>query len=69
MNRPDHKWVAVVLLILATTIAYLPVKDSEFIDLDDDVYVTDNPWIQQGLNRQSALLHNSNHLADFGLCM
>ena len=53
MNRPDHKWVAVVLLILATTIAYLPVKDSEFIDLDDDVYVTDNPWIQQGLNRQS----------------
>lgn len=47
------KWVAVLLLILATTITYLPVKDSEFIDLDDDVYVTDNPWIQQGLNLQS----------------
>jgi len=47
------KWVAVLLLILATTITYFPVKDSEFIDLDDDVYVTDNPWIQQGLNLQS----------------
>ena len=29
------KWVAVLLLILATTITYFPVKDSEFIDLDD----------------------------------
>jgi len=47
------RWVAVVLLILATTIAYFPVKDSDFIALDDDVYVTDNPWIQQGLNQQS----------------
>ena len=48
-----YQWVAVLLLILATTITYFPVKDSEFIDLDDDVYVTDNPWIQQGLNLRS----------------
>jgi tetratricopeptide (TPR) repeat protein len=53
MNSPHYKWAAILLLILATTTTYFPVKDSEFIDLDDDVYVTDNPWIQQGLNLQS----------------
>ena len=26
-------------------------------------------WVTEKKNRQHALLHNSNHLADFGLCM
>ncbi|MEE8349746.1 MAG: tetratricopeptide repeat protein [Acidobacteriota bacterium] len=47
------KGMALILLLLATFWVYLPVKDSEFIDLDDNVYVTENPWIQQGLNGQS----------------
>ncbi len=49
---PSHyyQWLAIGLLIIATTLVYFPVMDAEFIDLDDDVYVTDNPWIQQGLN-------------------
>ena len=48
-----HRWAAVILLLLATTIAYSPLKDSEFFDVDDDVYITENPWIQQGLNLNS----------------
>ena len=50
MNRRYSMWAAIIMLIVATTLAYFPVMDAEFIDLDDDVYVTDNPWIQQGLS-------------------
>ncbi len=47
--RQHSKWVAGMLLIVATLIVYLPVKDHQFVGLDDDLYVTDNPQIQKGL--------------------
>jgi len=47
--RQHSKWVAGMLLIAATLIVYLPVKDHQFVGLDDDLYVTHNPQIQKGL--------------------
>ncbi len=47
--RHHLKWVAAILLIVTTLMVYLPVKDHQFVDLDDDLYVTHNPQIQKGL--------------------
>jgi Flp pilus assembly protein TadD len=47
--RQHLTWVAAILLIVTTLIVYLPVKDHQFVDLDDDLYVTHNPQIQKGL--------------------
>jgi len=47
--RQHLKWVAAILLIVTTLMVYLPVKDHQFVDLDDDLYVTHNPQIQKGL--------------------
>ncbi|MCP4006384.1 MAG: hypothetical protein GY725_19570 [bacterium] len=37
-----------LLLIIAILIAYAPVWENEFVDYDDDVYVTDNPRVTGG---------------------
>ncbi len=47
--RNHQKGIAGLFLIMATLIVYAPVKDYQFIDLDDDVYVTHNPRVQDGL--------------------
>ena len=47
--RQHLKWVAAILLIVTTLMVYLPVKDHQFVALDDDLYVTHNPQIQKGL--------------------
>src|SRR5262249_22546656 len=36
-------------LVLATLIAYWPVFENQFVDYDDDLYVTANPQVQGGL--------------------
>jgi protein O-mannosyl-transferase len=41
------------VLVLAVIIVYWPARNNDFINFDDDVYVTDNPNIQSGLNWQS----------------
>ena len=46
--------VAAILLIAATLLVYAPVKDFQFINYDDDLYVTSNSWVQQGLTWQGA---------------
>ena len=38
-----------LFLTLFTLIAFWQVKDNEFINLDDDLYVTDNPNVHKGL--------------------
>lgn len=52
-----HKpWrIAAVCIVLAvvTLIAYRGVRNNDFLTYDDDVYVTNNPHVQQGLNPQS----------------
>ena len=47
--RNHQKGIAGLFLIVATLIVYAPVKDYQFVDLDDDLYVAHNPRIQNGL--------------------
>jgi len=42
-------WVVAAVLAAAAFAAYLPSLDSEFINWDDNKYVTENPQVQQGL--------------------
>ncbi len=44
-----------VALIAVTLTVYWPVQNFEFVDLDDDVYVTHNPHVQSGLTRESLI--------------
>jgi len=46
--------VAALLLIASTLLVYAPIKDLPFISYDDDLYVTGNSWVQQGLTWQGA---------------
>ena len=41
--------VAALLLIASTLIVYQPIKDYQFINYDDNLYVTNNSWVKQGL--------------------
>ncbi len=47
---------ALICLVLAVSIlaVYWQVKDHEFIDYDDNVYITDNPHVQSGLTSKRA---------------
>lgn len=47
-NPPGRaRWI-VLLLLVATAIAYEPVRSNGFIHYDDGVYITENPRVQQG---------------------
>jgi len=47
---PNLKYIILVALLCATAAVYLPVKNHEFINFDDNLYVTDNPHVKQGLS-------------------
>ncbi|MGA8429110.1 MAG: tetratricopeptide repeat protein [Candidatus Sulfotelmatobacter sp.] len=51
---PEKRYaVLTLLLILATLILYNPVTGNSFINCDDDRYITENPYIRNGLNWQT----------------
>lgn len=43
------KYIIAILLIVATATLYLPIKKHSFINFDDNIYVTQNPTVKQGL--------------------
>ena len=43
-----------LFLVLATLTVYWQVGNYEFVNLDDDMYITENSHIQEGLSRESA---------------
>ena len=49
--RPE--FLICLFLVIATLSLYWQVRHHEFIDYDDDVYVTKNPYIQKGLTWNS----------------
>jgi Flp pilus assembly protein TadD len=55
LAAPDHKRAETVLisaaLVLLTGIAYGPVLANDFVNYDDDIYVTRNAHVQGGLSR------------------
>jgi Flp pilus assembly protein TadD len=69
-----------LLLFIATLAVYWQVGNYEFVNFDDDKYITDNPHVQKGLTRDSVIwaftaTHVSNwhpltwlsHMLDFQL--
>jgi len=50
---PHRRWIiiACLFLVVATSAAYGDLKNHQFINYDDNVYVTDNPPVQGGLTR------------------
>ncbi len=43
----------VFLLIVATGVVFAPVRDFDFVNLDDPLYVTDNAQLESGLNSEN----------------
>jgi tetratricopeptide (TPR) repeat protein len=48
-----QKLVCSLLLVLATLALYNPITRAPFLNLDDDLYITQNPNVQAGLTRHS----------------
>ena len=44
-----------LLLVLAIFTVYWQVKDHEFVNYDDDTYVTENYHLHNGLSRESVV--------------
>src|SRR5512136_563763 len=49
LSHPFLQLLPVLLLIVATLFLFWPVRNCEFINLDDDIYVYDNPQVKAGL--------------------
>ena len=47
--------ILALILVAATWFVYWPVKDHEFVSLDDPLYITMNRVVQSGLNRESVV--------------
>ena len=47
------KFIICIFLVISTLAVYWQVKDHEFINYDDDVYITSNLNVQTGLTRES----------------
>ena len=47
--------VLALILVAATWAVYWPVKDHEFVNFDDDDYITENWVVQKGVNRESVV--------------
>jgi tetratricopeptide (TPR) repeat protein len=53
VNNTRTKVIICIFLIVATFCVYAQVQDHEFINLDDDLYITNNLNVQAGLTRES----------------
>jgi len=69
MNKNRNKLYILLIcvgLVLGTLIAYSPLRFCEFIDYDDNVYITDNPHVQNGLKIQEIIwAFNTGHSANW----
>ena len=50
LTQPVQLLIGIVLLIAITLSAFLPALNNQFIDFDDDLYVTSNPHVHEGVN-------------------
>lgn len=46
----SNRAIIALLLVGITLVVYLPVKDNDFVSIDDNLYVTHNPRVQRGLS-------------------
>ncbi|MFZ5449864.1 MAG: tetratricopeptide repeat protein [Thermodesulfobacteriota bacterium] len=55
MSSRYWKILACLLLVLATCAAYEGVRNHQFLNFDDDLYVTNNPQVKTGLTLKSLI--------------
>src|SRR5262245_52075820 len=53
-SRPASRVVPALLLAAAVLAVFWPALGHDFVNYDDDLYVTRNAWVQQGLTWASA---------------
>jgi hypothetical protein len=58
-------WHLSLVLLLLTVVAYLPLWRNDFVDLDDDIYITTNSKVQQGITTSSFHWAWTNTLAPY----
>ena len=47
MNR-NFLTLIIIFLVFTTLLAYWQVKNHDFLDFDDETYVTENSYVQEG---------------------
>jgi len=53
LNSKQRSYLLVCIGLAAVIVSiYWPVRNYEFVHYDDNVYVTENPYVQSGLNWQ-----------------
>ena len=50
------KFIICIFLVISTLAVYWQVQDHEFVNFDDDLYITDNLNVQAGLTSESLKL-------------
>lgn len=58
MKRKYNRLYVILIcmaLALATIVAYEQVRHNDFVNYDDDLYVTENPHVKEGITRESIL--------------
>ncbi len=66
MTATRRNSLIAAVLIAATLFVYWPVFGFEFVDFDDDVYITDNPVVRSGLSARGVLwAFTSGHAANW----
>src|SRR4030042_1016876 len=56
MNLGKAKFLVIyAILALTTLIVFWPVRNFQFVNFDDHVYITDNPYVCAGLTRIGAI--------------
>jgi Tfp pilus assembly protein PilF len=58
-------WIVVVLLIVLAGVVFHPVRNFEFLNFDDDLYLLTNPWLKQGFTAKSVEWAFTAHLTHF----
>lgn len=54
-DNSSKKLIITLFLVASTLVVYKSVKDNDFINFDDDMYVTENDRVQNGLNWQNVV--------------
>ncbi len=52
-HNKHNVFLVYVVLVLAVIIAFEPVRHNDFVDYDDQRYVTENPHVKAGITRES----------------
>src|SRR5262245_33353955 len=64
--RRRGPWIIPIVLFLATLLLYWPATGYDFVNYDDDFYVTENPIVQTGLTARSmAWAMTTGHIANW----